>query len=65
MRVPLIALGVVVTNSSPTVIFPVSLTSRVVAAMIQRQAGHPWATRYFLIQAGLAPAFNWTRVGAQ
>lgn len=42
LRVPSIAWGVGITSSYPIVSLSASLTSRVVAAIIQGQAGHPW-----------------------
>lgn len=38
------SMGVVITSPCPIVILSVSLTSRAVAAMVQRQGGYPRAT---------------------
>lgn len=43
---PLNSMGDGITSSCPMVILSAPLTSRAVAAMIQRQSGHPWATRF-------------------
>lgn len=44
LRVSSVAGRVVIASPCPMVILPASLTRRTAAAMIQKQAGHFWAT---------------------